>query len=170
MGAHTSGFSTHVTPPISHIRVDDTEMLFGDDEDDDLDIDQLLLTSKASTSDAYSKTIVESILERVTKEHSTNVSTLSKAVSDSTDVLKLTTEKVNKLIADTMQFMEDYKTTYNSNTVAANKAIQNIGILFQTKNLNFVELCKAPKSDHEAYQSSIIEQITMLQDDLATKK
>ncbi|CAI9299909.1 unnamed protein product [Lactuca saligna] len=93
MGAHTSGFSTHVTPPISPIRTDDSKMIFGDDGDDDLDrfaynyfqiridnedelstmkgelkslhekIDQLLLASKVSTSQAYSKTVVELILE-----------------------------------------------------------------------------------------------------------
>ncbi|CAI9278325.1 unnamed protein product [Lactuca saligna] len=132
-------------------------------------INQLLLESKASTSEAYSKTTVESILERVTKEHSTNVSSLSKVVSDSTDVCKPTTEKVDKISANTMEFMEDYKTTYNSNTVAANKAIQNVGLLFQTEKSNFVELHKALKSDHEAFQSSITEKITKLQADLVTE-
>ncbi|CAI9303713.1 unnamed protein product [Lactuca saligna] len=80
-------------------------------------IDQLLLASKVSTSEAYSKVVIESILDRVTKEHSTNVSTLSKAVSDSTDACKEITEKVDKLIADTIAFMEDYKNTYNANIV-----------------------------------------------------
>nr|KAJ0202491.1 hypothetical protein LSAT_V11C600329060 [Lactuca sativa] len=36
-GANTSGFSTHVTPPISPICTDDPEMPFGDDYDDDLE-------------------------------------------------------------------------------------------------------------------------------------
>ncbi|CAI9283915.1 unnamed protein product [Lactuca saligna] len=111
-------------------------------------IDQLLLASTASTSAACTKSTVESILERVTKEHFANDPTLSKAVSDSSDVSKATTEKTDKLIVDTMEFMEDYKTTYNSNTVAANKAIQNVGLLFQNENVNFVELRKALKSDH----------------------
>nr|KAJ0203038.1 hypothetical protein LSAT_V11C500245520 [Lactuca sativa] len=92
-GANTSGFSSHVTPPISLIRIDDSEMLFGNHEDDYLDgftyspfqirtdsedevstvkrelkslhekIDQLLLASQVSTSEAYSKAVVESILE-----------------------------------------------------------------------------------------------------------
>ncbi|CAI9299910.1 unnamed protein product [Lactuca saligna] len=67
-----------------------------------------------------------------------------------------------------MEFMEDYKTTYNSNTVAANKAIQNVGVLFQTEKANFVELCKALKSDHGPFQSSLAVKITKLQEDLAT--
>lgn len=174
-------------------------MLFGDDKDDDLDgfaynpfqiridcedevsatrgehkslhekIDQLLLASQLSTSEAYYKAVVESILKRVTKEHSANVSTLSKAVSDSTDANKATIEKVDKLIADTMGFMEDYKTTYNDNTMTANKANQNVGALFQTEKANFVELRKTLQSDHTAFQSSIVAKITKLQEDLATE-
>nr|KAJ0185769.1 hypothetical protein LSAT_V11C900501550 [Lactuca sativa] len=152
-GANTSGFSTHVTPPISPILTDDSEMLFRDDKDDDLDlfayspfqiqidgedevstmkgelkylhekIDQLLLASQVSTSEAYSKTAVESILERVTKEQYANVSTLSKAFYDSIVVFKATTEK---------------------------------------KNVNFVELRKAIQSDDETFQSSITAKITKL--------
>ncbi|XP_052627103.1 pollen-specific leucine-rich repeat extensin-like protein 2 [Lactuca sativa] len=37
MGANTSGFSSHVTPPISPIRSNNPEMIFEHDEDDDLD-------------------------------------------------------------------------------------------------------------------------------------
>ncbi|CAI9281654.1 unnamed protein product [Lactuca saligna] len=36
MGAKTSGFSTLVSPPISLIRTNDTDMIFGDDNDDEL--------------------------------------------------------------------------------------------------------------------------------------
>nr|KAJ0198027.1 hypothetical protein LSAT_V11C700377880 [Lactuca sativa] len=160
-------------------------MIFGDDEDDDLDgfayslfqrrigsedevytmkgelkslhekIDQLILASKVSTSEAYSKAIVQSTIERVTKEHTANASTLSKVVSESSDVCKTVTKKVNKLIADTTEFMEDYKNTYNANTVIVNKAIQNAGTMFQTEKVNIVELRKAFQSDHDAFQSSI---------------
>ena len=75
---------------------------------------------------------------------------------------RLRPKKVDKLIADTMTFMEDYKTTYNANTVTANKAIQNVGVLFQTENVNFVELRKAIQSDDETFQSSITAKITKL--------
>nr|KAJ0212498.1 hypothetical protein LSAT_V11C400221470 [Lactuca sativa] len=186
ISSHTSttpiSFSSHVTPPISPIRTNDPEMIFGDDEDDDLDgfayspfqtridgedevstmigelkslhekIDQLILASN-------------SILERVMKEHTANVSTLSKVVSDSTDVCKTTTKKVGKLIVETIEFMGDYKNTYNANTVTANKAIQNAG----TIKANFVELRKAFQSDHDAFYSSITAKITKLQEDLATE-
>ncbi|CAH1436110.1 unnamed protein product [Lactuca virosa] len=104
---------------------------------------ELILASKVSTSEAYSKAAVESILDRVTKEHTANVSTLSNVVSDSTSVCKSPTEKVVKLIADTIEFMEDYKNTYNANTVTAKKAIHNVGAMFQAEKANFVELHKA---------------------------
>ncbi|CAI9281887.1 unnamed protein product [Lactuca saligna] len=135
--SHTLGFLNHVTQPISPIRTNDSKMLFGDDEDDDLD------------GFTYSPFQIQ-------------IDSGDEAVSDSTDICKATTEKVDKIISYTLEFMEDYKTTYNSNTVAVNKAIQNIGLLFQTENLNFVELCKALKSDHEAFQSSITDKITKL--------
>ncbi|CAI9298585.1 unnamed protein product [Lactuca saligna] len=112
MGANTSGFSRHVTPSISLIHTDDLYMIFGDDEDDmgrftyspfqfriDSEdeasatkgelkshhdkIDQLILASKASSSETYSKEAVESILERVIKEHATNASTMTKNTYDS---------------------------------------------------------------------------------------
>nr|KAJ0208867.1 hypothetical protein LSAT_V11C400219070 [Lactuca sativa] len=147
-GANTSGFSSNVTPPISPIRTDDPYMISGDVDDDDMGgftyspfpirihtlhkkIDQLIVASKASSSEAYSKAAVASILERVTKEHEANASTITKAVSESADVCKSTTEKVDKLIADTIEFMEDYKNTYNSNTVTVNKAIQNVGAMLK---------------------------------------
>ncbi|CAH1443363.1 unnamed protein product [Lactuca virosa] len=63
--------------------------------------------------------------------------------------------------------MEDYKDTYNANTVTTNKAIQNVGALFQTEKAKFVELHKVLQSEHEAFQSSIAANITKLQEDLA---
>ncbi|CAI9296932.1 unnamed protein product [Lactuca saligna] len=90
MGAKTFGFSSHVTVLTSPIRTDDSEMLFRDDdldrfayspfqimidEEDEVStmkgelkslhekIDQLLLAFQVSTSEVYSKAVVESILE-----------------------------------------------------------------------------------------------------------
>ncbi|CAI9294330.1 unnamed protein product [Lactuca saligna] len=94
------------------------------------------------------------------KEHSANVSTLSRVVSYSIDACKATTEKVDKLIADKFSFMEDHKSTYNANTVLVNKSIKNVGTLFQMEKVNFVELLKALQFDHEAFQSSINVKIT----------
>ena len=53
------------------------------------------------------------------------------------------TKKFDKLIADTIEFMEDYKNTYNANTVTTNQAIQNVSTMFQTEKANSVELRKA---------------------------
>ncbi|CAH1453021.1 unnamed protein product [Lactuca virosa] len=79
------------------------------------------------------------------------------------------TEKVDKLIADTIEFMEDDKNTYNVNTATTNKAIQNIGAIFQAEKANFAYLRELFQSDHEAFQSSIAAKITKLQEDLATE-
>ena len=133
-------------------------------------IDQLLLVTKASSFEAYSKAAVESIIKRVMKEHVANDMTMSKAVSDSADVCKTTTGKVDKLITETIEFMNDYKTTYNSNTASANHAIQNVGVLLKTEKANFVQLLKDFKTDQEAFHSSILEKITKLQEDLAMER
>ncbi|CAI9287940.1 unnamed protein product [Lactuca saligna] len=125
-------------------------------------IDQLILASKPSSYEAYSKVFVESILEWVTKEHVANTSTMTKAVSDSADVYKSTTEKADKLIAYTIEFMEDYKTTYNYNIFDVNKAIQNVGAVFKAEIANFVELRQGFQSDNQAFQSSIDAKISKL--------
>ncbi|CAI9298309.1 unnamed protein product [Lactuca saligna] len=170
MGANTSVLTTHVSLPISPIRQDDPEMIFGDDDDDDLGgftyrpfqirtesedeatvtkgqlkslhekIDQLLLASKASSSEAYSKETVESLFECITKEHAENVAKVNKAVSDSADVCKSTTEKVDKLISETTTFMENYRTTYNNNTASTNEALQNLGAMFKTEKKNMEKI------------------------------
>ncbi|CAI9275000.1 unnamed protein product [Lactuca saligna] len=127
-------------------------------------IGQLILASKPSFSEAYSKAVVESILERLIKEHASNTSTMTKEVSDSADVCKSTTEKVDKLIANTIEFMEDYKTTYNSNTITANKAIQNVWGMFKAKRTNYDELCKGFQYDNKAFQSPIDVKISKLQE------
>ncbi|CAH1445352.1 unnamed protein product [Lactuca virosa] len=45
-------------------------------------LDQLLLASKASSSDVYSKATVESLFERITKEHAENVAKMNVVVSE----------------------------------------------------------------------------------------
>nr|KAJ0215179.1 hypothetical protein LSAT_V11C300140950 [Lactuca sativa] len=169
--ATSSGFSTHVSPPISPIRTDDPNMIFGEDDDDlgrftyspfqirtqrkdeatmsqgqlrslHEKIDQLLLASKASSSKSESQ-----------KENVANATTMSKAVSDSAEVCKPTTEKVDKLISDAIEFMEDYKNAYNSNTVI-NQAIHNVGALLKEEKANFVQLRNDFHTDQEAFQYS----------------
>ncbi|CAI9276643.1 unnamed protein product [Lactuca saligna] len=80
--------------------------------------DQLLLASKASSSEAYSNTTVESLFERITKELTTNIVKMNKVVYDYVEVYKTMTEKVNKRISDTTTSMETYQTTHNYYTVS----------------------------------------------------
>ncbi|CAI9263757.1 unnamed protein product [Lactuca saligna] len=103
-------------------------------------------------------------------EHAANTSIMTMEVFDSAKVCKSTTENVDKLIADTIEFMEDYKTTYNSNTVTANKAIHNIGAMFKAERMNFVDLWKEFQSDNQAFQSSINAEISKLQEELAMER
>ncbi|CAI9280389.1 unnamed protein product [Lactuca saligna] len=63
-------------------------------------IDQLLLASKASSSEAYSKVVVGSLFECITKEHVDNDAKRNKAMTNSTegmDALAVKTEKVRVL-------------------------------------------------------------------------
>ncbi|CAI9272177.1 unnamed protein product [Lactuca saligna] len=86
-------------------------------------LDQLLLVSKASSYDAYSKATFKSLFERKMKEHDVNAAKMNVAVSEFVDVCKSTTEKFDKLIVETTTFMENYRTTYNNNITSANKAL-----------------------------------------------
>ncbi|CAI9261136.1 unnamed protein product [Lactuca saligna] len=128
---------------------------------------QLLLASKASSSEAYSKETIKSLFQRITKEHAENDAQMNKAVSESTEVCKSTTEKVDKLISGTTTFMENYQTTYNNNTAFVNEALQNLGAMFITKKKNLEKIHTGLQQDHASFQTSLTLQITMLQDDLA---
>ncbi|CAI9269315.1 unnamed protein product [Lactuca saligna] len=198
-GAKTLGFSTHVSPPISPLRQDDPDMIFGDEEEEDLggftyspfqittesedetlvtkgqlkslhdNIDQLLLSTKASSSESYSKAAVNSLFGTLTKEHSDNIEKMNKSVDASAEVWKTMTEKVDKLTSDTTFFMENFQSSFDSNTPKANEALSGLGSLFKAKKTKLPEVRNGLKTYHEAFQSSISSQITKLQDELATE-
>ncbi|CAI9274242.1 unnamed protein product [Lactuca saligna] len=130
-------------------------------------LDQLLLASKASSSDAYSKENVDSLFERITKEHAENATKMNTTVLEYADVCKSTTEKVDKLIVETTTFMENYIPTYNNNTASANEAIQNLGAMFKTEKINLKKIRTGFQQDHTSFQTSFTSKITKLQDDLA---
>ncbi|CAI9270546.1 unnamed protein product [Lactuca saligna] len=196
-GAKTLGFSTHVSPATYPIRIDDPDMIFGDDNDDDLGgftysafqirtaredeatviqgllmslhekLDNLFLASKDSFSEAYSKAVVENMFERITKDHTDNVEKMNKAVTASAIVCKTAAEKVDKLIFDTTVFNEAYQTTYNNNTIFVNASLQNLGTIFKAEKDNWQNLYTGLQNEHELFQTSITLQITKHQSDLA---
>ncbi|CAI9276625.1 unnamed protein product [Lactuca saligna] len=86
-------------------------------------IEQLLFSSKASYFEAYSKATVESLFERITKEHADDVAKMNKVVTDYAEVCKTTTKKFDKLISDTTSFMEAYQSINNTNVVSTNVAL-----------------------------------------------
>ncbi|CAI9296982.1 unnamed protein product [Lactuca saligna] len=130
-------------------------------------IDQLLLASKASSFEAYSITTIKSFSERIMKEHAENDAKLNREVSESADVCKSTTEKVDKLIFETNTFMENYRTTYNNNTTSVNEALQNLGAMLKTEKITLEKICIGLQQDHASFQTSLTLQISKLQDDLA---
>ncbi|CAH1453517.1 unnamed protein product [Lactuca virosa] len=65
--------------------------------------------------------------------------------------------------------MENFQTTFNSNTTAANEALKSLGSLFKSEKAKLQESRTGLKTDHEAFQTSISSQITKLQDELANE-
>ncbi|CAH1440254.1 unnamed protein product [Lactuca virosa] len=63
--------------------------------------------------------------------------------------------------------MENFQTTFNSNTTAANEALKSLGSLVKTEKKELQEIRTGLKTDHEAFQTSISSQISKLQDELA---
>ncbi|CAI9260206.1 unnamed protein product [Lactuca saligna] len=125
-------------------------------------IDQLILSFKALSYDAYTKATIECFIERISKEHYANAEKMNKAVADSTEVCKTTTGKVVKLISDTFFFMENFQTTFNSNTTIANEALKSLGSLFKFEKVKLQEIRTGFKTKHEAFQTSISSQISNL--------
>nr|KAJ0213615.1 hypothetical protein LSAT_V11C400208200 [Lactuca sativa] len=171
-GANTSGFSTHVSQPISPIHTDDPEMLFRDDDDEDLeafssspfqirvDNDDDVSTSKEEFNlincFSHPTLLLLKLIQKLQLNPFLSESQRSiMAVSDSTVVCKEITEKFDKLITDTSLFMDEYQVTYNNNTSTTIKAIQNVGAMFNAEKASFPELRTKFKSDHKAFQASI---------------
>ncbi|CAI9302917.1 unnamed protein product [Lactuca saligna] len=133
-----SGFTFGTsTSPLSALRHEDPDTIYGVDEDDfggftyslfnimtesDDDapvtlgklkainekLDLLIQFSKTSTNDDYSQAMIKSFLETLTKEHTTNPEKTNQIVDASASICKETTEKVDKLINDARSFMTTF--------------------------------------------------------------
>ncbi|CAH1451105.1 unnamed protein product [Lactuca virosa] len=62
--------------------------------------------------------------------------------------------------------MENFQTTYNSNTTSANEALKSLGSLFKTEKTKLQELQTGLKSDHESFQATMSSQLSQLKDEL----
>lgn len=118
-------------------------------------LDSLLHATKTSSTDDYSQATVKSILETLTKEHTANLEKMNKAVDASSTVCNKTTEKEDKVIIDAQVFMEQFQSSFKSNTAKANKFISSLDSTLKTKNAKLQEVRTGLKSDHEKFQSSI---------------
>ncbi|CAI9281359.1 unnamed protein product [Lactuca saligna] len=163
-GAGISGFTTtHVSPPISPCRTDNPYMIYGDGEDDlqgctfspvtirsEVDddtpvtkgqlqaihdkLDSLLQASKPS--DDYSQASVKTILETLTKEHSSNIEKMTTAMDEST----------------------------KSNTTAANEDISSLSTSLKFERANFKDIRTGLKE--KATMKSCVYDVTALLSDL----
>ncbi|CAH1445631.1 unnamed protein product [Lactuca virosa] len=62
--------------------------------------------------------------------------------------------------------MENFQTTFNSNTTSANEALKSLGSLFKTEKTKLQEIRTGLKTDHETFQATISSQISHLKDEL----
>lgn len=129
-------------------------------------LDTLLQASKLSSSDKYSQASIKSILETLTKEHSSNLEKMNNAVNASTSICKETNEKADKLISDATMFMNNFQSSCETNKTRANEAIANLGSSLKERT-KLQEVGTGIITDHEEFKSSISSQISKLQDDLA---
>ncbi|CAH1449006.1 unnamed protein product [Lactuca virosa] len=62
--------------------------------------------------------------------------------------------------------MENFQTTYNSNTTSANEALKSLGSLFTTERTKLQEIRTGLKTDHNSFQTTILSQLSQLKDEL----
>ncbi|CAI9303030.1 unnamed protein product [Lactuca saligna] len=108
-------------------------------------LDSLHQASKPSSTDEYSQATVKSLLETLTKEHSTNLEKMNKVVDNSATVCNKTTKKVNKLISDATTFMNNFQTSFELNTTKATKQYLILAPLLKLKGKNFKKFIVALK-------------------------
>ncbi|CAI9266615.1 unnamed protein product [Lactuca saligna] len=196
-GADTSGFTTSpISPPLSPLRQDDPDMIYGDGEDeftrftfspftirtksDDEapvmkgklksiheKLDSLLKASNPSSTDYYSQASFKSIIETLTKEHSSNLENMNKVVDASATICNKMTKKGNKLISDATSFMNNFQTSFESNTTKPNESIANLGSSLKAEREKLQGIRTGITTDHEEFKYSISSQVSKHQDDLA---
>ncbi|CAH1431007.1 unnamed protein product [Lactuca virosa] len=62
--------------------------------------------------------------------------------------------------------MENFQTTFNSNTTSANEALKSLGSLFKTEKTKIEEIRTGLKTDHASFQATISSQLSQLKDEL----
>ncbi|CAH1440022.1 unnamed protein product [Lactuca virosa] len=62
--------------------------------------------------------------------------------------------------------MENFQTTFNSNTTSANEALKSLGSFFKTEETKLQEIRTGLKTDHESFQATLPSQVSQLKDEL----
>ncbi|CAH1427057.1 unnamed protein product [Lactuca virosa] len=62
--------------------------------------------------------------------------------------------------------MENFHTTFNTNTTSANEALKSLGSLFKTEKTKLQEIRIGLKTDNESFQAAISSQLSQLKDEL----
>ena len=92
---------------------------------------------------------------------------MNKAVDASVTICNETTENVDNLISNATSFMNNFQTSFESNTTKANEVIANLDSSLKVARAKLQKVRTGITTDHEEFKSSISSQISKLQDDLA---
>ncbi|CAI9287997.1 unnamed protein product [Lactuca saligna] len=84
-------------------------------------LDSLIGSISSSSNITYFEAAVKVMLDTLVKEHAANLEKPNKAVENSTQSFKESTEKVDKLIIDAPAFMTDLRSAADSNVSNENK-------------------------------------------------
>ena len=131
--------------------------------------DTLIPSFTTSSSQAYSKAAVKSMLDTLVKEHAANLAKENQTVADSTISCQQVTIKVDKLISETKTFMTELHTIAGLNISKDNDAISKLSTSLRIEREKQEQLCIGISNDNTALHTSVSSRLTKFQDDLAVE-
>jgi len=108
-----------------------------------------------------------SSLENVYAENEKIVKESFKAVEHSEKAIKETTAKVEKLQTEAITFMNEYRSSFDSNTEKMNKVIASFRESLQSEKKSLSDLRSNLKLEHSEMVTDVVSKIFTLQKDLA---
>lgn len=105
--------------------------------------------------------------EMLTKENVKVLAEATKTIQASESTLSEATAKVEKLYADVMKFMDDFRKSSNENTESVNKEITGLGSTLRNEKDALLRVCSQIQADNSELNIAIEPKIEKLQADLA---
>lgn len=118
-------------------------------------LDSLLASSTTSSTEAYSKVAIKSMLDTLVKEHAMNFILENKAVESSILSIQQAIEKGDKLISDTKIFILEVNTAAKANVVKENEAISKLSTSLRIEREKLEQLRSGISTDNTTFHSSI---------------